>query len=172
MVVSTPFDYFIMLLIVLNTLLLMMKVYLNSIRKSVQFYTGPTVLILFFPAIQYHGQNETYSKVIIYINMVFTGLFTIEAILKIFGFGPKVCTQSYSNELQVEMQYKIYVTFCRITSKMPGMCSISLLFWAALWMLLYLQLRFVSSQTCLDSRLDSRINKFVFSVYRTKINRR
>ncbi|XP_031638409.1 voltage-dependent calcium channel type A subunit alpha-1-like isoform X2 [Contarinia nasturtii] len=62
MVVSPPFDYVIMALIVLNTVLLMMK---------------------------YHGQNEKYDDILRGINKVFTGLFTIEALLKIFGFGIK-----------------------------------------------------------------------------------
>lgn len=52
-----------MLLIVLNTLLLMMK---------------------------YHGQKPAYERIMRYINMGFTGLFSVEAILKIFGFGFKV----------------------------------------------------------------------------------
>ncbi|XP_055309467.1 voltage-dependent calcium channel type A subunit alpha-1-like isoform X3 [Sitodiplosis mosellana] len=62
MVVSQPFDYFIMLLIVLNTLLLMMKS---------------------------HGQSESFEKIMRYINIVFTTLFSIESILKILGFGIK-----------------------------------------------------------------------------------
>ncbi|XP_031635540.1 voltage-dependent calcium channel type A subunit alpha-1-like isoform X2 [Contarinia nasturtii] len=62
MVVSQPFDYFIMLLIVLNTLLLMMKS---------------------------HGQSEGFDSVMRYINIVFTTLFSCESILKILGFGIK-----------------------------------------------------------------------------------
>ncbi|KAJ6647412.1 Voltage-dependent calcium channel type A subunit alpha-1, partial [Pseudolycoriella hygida] len=58
-VVSPPVENFIMTLIVLNTVLLMMK---------------------------FHGQTETYEKVMQYINMVFTGMFSIETILKIVGF--------------------------------------------------------------------------------------
>lgn len=48
--------------------------------------TFSTFLLIF----QYHGQNQTYERVLRYINMLFTGLFTIEAMLKIFGFGLKV----------------------------------------------------------------------------------
>lgn len=86
-----------MLLIVLNTLLLMMKVYnvslpMISVFFFIQNLFDPEIYI-FFPKIkQYHGQGDTYGAVLRYINMVFTGLFTIEATLKIFGFGLKVCT--------------------------------------------------------------------------------
>ncbi|XP_033150271.1 voltage-dependent calcium channel type A subunit alpha-1 [Drosophila busckii] len=61
-VVSTPFEYFIMMLIVFNTLLLMMK---------------------------YHNQSEIYEKSLKYINMGFTGMFSVETVLKIIGFGVK-----------------------------------------------------------------------------------
>ncbi|XP_070508110.1 voltage-dependent calcium channel type A subunit alpha-1 isoform X6 [Chironomus tepperi] len=61
-VVSTPFEYFIMMLIVFNTLLLMMK---------------------------YHQQSKNYEKSLKYLNMGFTGMFSVETILKIIGFGVK-----------------------------------------------------------------------------------
>ncbi|CAL4058844.1 unnamed protein product, partial [Meganyctiphanes norvegica] len=59
-VVSTPFEYFIMLLIVLNTLLLMMK---------------------------FHNQSKLYKDTLHYMNTIFTSLFTIECVLKITAFG-------------------------------------------------------------------------------------
>ncbi|XP_076286468.1 calcium voltage-gated channel subunit cacophony isoform X18 [Lasioglossum baleicum] len=59
-VVSTPFEYFIMGLIVLNTLLLMMK---------------------------FHRQSDAYKNTLKYMNMCFTGMFTVECILKIAAFG-------------------------------------------------------------------------------------
>ncbi|KAK9498555.1 hypothetical protein O3M35_003162 [Rhynocoris fuscipes] len=62
-VVSTPFEYFIMMLIVFNTLLLMMK---------------------------YHKQSAIYKKTLNYMNMGFTGMFTVECILKILAFGVRV----------------------------------------------------------------------------------
>ncbi|XP_037914495.1 voltage-dependent calcium channel type A subunit alpha-1 isoform X2 [Hermetia illucens] len=61
-VVSTPFEYFIMMLIVFNTLLLMMK---------------------------YHQQSKMYEKSLMYLNMGFTGMFSVETVLKIIGFGVK-----------------------------------------------------------------------------------
>ncbi|XP_050430003.1 voltage-dependent calcium channel type A subunit alpha-1 isoform X6 [Adelges cooleyi] len=60
LVVSTPFEYFIMILIVLNTLLLMMKFY---------------------------QQKKTYKTALHYMNMAFTGMFTVECVLKILAFG-------------------------------------------------------------------------------------
>ncbi|KAJ8734234.1 hypothetical protein PYW07_014785 [Mythimna separata] len=61
-VVSTPFEYFIMTLIVLNTLLLMMK---------------------------YYNQNDIYADVLKYSNMGFTGMFSVETVLKIIAYGVK-----------------------------------------------------------------------------------
>ncbi|XP_070515117.1 voltage-dependent calcium channel type A subunit alpha-1 isoform X16 [Cardiocondyla obscurior] len=61
-VVSTPFEYFIMILIVFNTILLMMKFY---------------------------NQSDTYKDTLKYMNMCFTGMFTIECIMKIAAFGVK-----------------------------------------------------------------------------------
>ncbi|XP_070165290.1 voltage-dependent calcium channel type A subunit alpha-1 isoform X13 [Polyergus mexicanus] len=61
-VVSTPFEYFIMILIVLNTILLMMK---------------------------HHRQTDLYKNTLKYMNMCFTGMFTVECILKIAAFGVK-----------------------------------------------------------------------------------
>ncbi|CAH0722289.1 unnamed protein product, partial [Brenthis ino] len=61
-VVSTPFEYFIMALIVLNTLLLMMK---------------------------YYNQNDVYAEILKYSNMGFTGMFSVETVLKIIAYGVK-----------------------------------------------------------------------------------
>ncbi|CAK1599480.1 unnamed protein product [Parnassius mnemosyne] len=61
-VVSTPFEYFIMTLIVLNTLLLMMK---------------------------YYKQNDLYADILKYSNMGFTGMFSVETVLKIIAYGVK-----------------------------------------------------------------------------------
>uniref|UniRef100_A0A3Q0SV45 Voltage-dependent N-type calcium channel subunit alpha n=1 Tax=Amphilophus citrinellus TaxID=61819 RepID=A0A3Q0SV45_AMPCI len=60
-VVSSPFEYAIMTLIALNTVVLMMK-----------FYDAP----------------EVYESMLKYLNIVFTGLFTIECILKLIAFNP------------------------------------------------------------------------------------
>ncbi|KAL7300820.1 hypothetical protein TKK_0006383 [Trichogramma kaykai] len=59
-VMSTPFEYGIMMLIVFNTLLLMMK---------------------------YHRQSDGYKNTLKYMNMCFTGMFTVECTMKIAAFG-------------------------------------------------------------------------------------
>merc|ERR1719266_617989 len=58
---STPFEYFIMTLIVLNTILLMMK---------------------------YHGAPLILTDVLSYMNFTFTFCFTVECVLKLISFGP------------------------------------------------------------------------------------
>ncbi|KAE8620103.1 hypothetical protein XENTR_v10010099 [Xenopus tropicalis] len=59
-VVSPPFEYTIMALIALNTIVLMMK---------------------------FHGSSNTYENVLKTFNMVFTSLFSLECLLKIMAFG-------------------------------------------------------------------------------------
>uniref|UniRef100_UPI0037E8EDFB calcium channel, voltage-dependent, P/Q type, alpha 1A subunit, b isoform X2 n=1 Tax=Semicossyphus pulcher TaxID=241346 RepID=UPI0037E8EDFB len=60
-VVSPPFEYSIMALIALNTIVLMMK---------------------------YEGASETYDEVLKNLNIVFTTFFFMESILKVIAFGP------------------------------------------------------------------------------------
>ncbi|XP_028274065.1 voltage-dependent N-type calcium channel subunit alpha-1B isoform X1 [Parambassis ranga] len=60
-VVSPPFEYAIMTLIALNTVVLMMK---------------------------FHGAPYVYESMLKYLNIIFTGLFTLECILKIIAFNP------------------------------------------------------------------------------------
>ncbi|XP_041825615.1 voltage-dependent N-type calcium channel subunit alpha-1B [Melanotaenia boesemani] len=60
-VVSSPFEYAIMTSIALNTVVLMMKFY---------------------------GAPDAYESMLKYLNIVFTGLFTLECILKIIAFNP------------------------------------------------------------------------------------
>ncbi|XP_063745485.1 voltage-dependent N-type calcium channel subunit alpha-1B isoform X2 [Eleginops maclovinus] len=60
-VVSPPFEYAIMTLIALNTVVLMMKFY---------------------------GAPDLYESMLKYLNILFTALFTLECFLKIIAFGP------------------------------------------------------------------------------------
>uniref|UniRef100_A0A8C5F4X8 Voltage-dependent N-type calcium channel subunit alpha n=1 Tax=Gadus morhua TaxID=8049 RepID=A0A8C5F4X8_GADMO len=60
-VVSPPFEYAIMTMIALNTIVLMMKFY---------------------------GAPAPYEAMLKYLNIIFTALFTLECILKIIAFGP------------------------------------------------------------------------------------
>ncbi|RZC43172.1 cacophony A, partial [Asbolus verrucosus] len=69
-VVSPPFEYFILTLIVFNTLLLMMK---------------------------YDKQGETYTNILKYFNWIFTSMFTMECILKILGFGVRNFIKDFWN---------------------------------------------------------------------------
>jgi hypothetical protein len=39
---------------------------------------------------QYHNQGKMYEKSLKYLNMGFTGMFSVETVLKIIGFGVKV----------------------------------------------------------------------------------
>ncbi|KAI4877779.1 hypothetical protein NFI96_032999 [Prochilodus magdalenae] len=59
-VVSPPFEYTIMAMIALNTIVLMMK---------------------------YYGASDTYEKMLGNLNIVFTSLFSLECVLKIIAFG-------------------------------------------------------------------------------------
>ncbi|XP_067294981.1 calcium channel, voltage-dependent, N type, alpha 1B subunit, a isoform X2 [Pseudorasbora parva] len=60
-VVSPPFEYSIMIMIALNTVVLMMK---------------------------FHGAPDSYDAMLKYLNIVFTALFSMECVLKIIAFGP------------------------------------------------------------------------------------
>lgn len=40
--------------------------------------------------LKYHQQSKNYEKSLKYLNMGFTGMFSVETILKIIGFGVKV----------------------------------------------------------------------------------
>lgn len=76
--------------------------------------------------LQYHGQGQTYENVMRYINMVFTGLFSVEAVLKIFGFGFKVYFYMLSSYWYFLRHNDDWFDshYFSITSKMLGMFSI------------------------------------------------
>lgn len=40
--------------------------------------------------LKYHQQSKNYEKSLKYLNMGFTGMFSVETVLKIIGFGVKV----------------------------------------------------------------------------------
>uniref|UniRef100_A0A8C1NIV2 Voltage-dependent N-type calcium channel subunit alpha-1B n=1 Tax=Cyprinus carpio TaxID=7962 RepID=A0A8C1NIV2_CYPCA len=60
-VVSTPFEYSILTMIAINTVVLMMK---------------------------FHGAPKPYEEMLKWLNIIFTALFTLECILKVIAFGP------------------------------------------------------------------------------------
>ncbi|KAA3670781.1 uncharacterized protein DEA37_0010364, partial [Paragonimus westermani] len=78
LVVSTPFEYYIMVMIAINTLILMMK-YHRQEQKS--FATPSTDT----EQQAYHN----YCNTLLYFNSAFTVMFSIECVLKIMAFGPK-----------------------------------------------------------------------------------
>ncbi|KAM3188467.1 hypothetical protein ACTXT7_000164 [Hymenolepis weldensis] len=79
LVVSTPFEYYIMVMIALNTLILMMKYHRQERRPSVATNIDTAQQ-------NYHN----YCNTLIFLNSAFTIMFSVECILKIMAFGPKV----------------------------------------------------------------------------------
>lgn len=64
-----------------------------SFRKSIIeiiFYIN--VFVIKYYTVQYHNQSKEYEKSLKYLNMGFTGMFSVETVLKIIGFGVKVGT--------------------------------------------------------------------------------
>ncbi|VUZ42014.1 unnamed protein product, partial [Hymenolepis diminuta] len=78
LVVSTPFEYYIMVMIALNTLILMMKYHRQERRPSVATNIDTAQQ-------NYHN----YCNTLIFLNSAFTIMFSVECILKIMAFGPK-----------------------------------------------------------------------------------
>ncbi|KAK3088414.1 hypothetical protein FSP39_018877 [Pinctada imbricata] len=81
LVVSPKFEYFVMTLIALNTLVLMMK---------------------------HDGQSDSYKDVLKYLNMSFTILFTIECTLKLIGFG-RFSNQNASDGSNLQSPNNFYI---------------------------------------------------------------
>ncbi|KAK4469124.1 hypothetical protein MN116_006708, partial [Schistosoma mekongi] len=78
LVVSTPFEYYIMVMIAINTLILMMKYH----RQEQKSYFTASVDI---EQQAYHN----YCNTLLYFNSAFTVMFSVECMLKIMAFGPK-----------------------------------------------------------------------------------
>lgn len=99
-VVSPPFEYSIMALIALNTIVLMMKVWkrkrLRSLileqHKTLSWISSVLFLSFFVFCVcqQHYEANVAYDNVLKYLNIVFTAFFFMESILKIIAFGPLV----------------------------------------------------------------------------------
>uniref|UniRef100_A0A1I8G0I3 EF-hand domain-containing protein n=1 Tax=Macrostomum lignano TaxID=282301 RepID=A0A1I8G0I3_9PLAT len=115
LVVSTPFEYFIMVMIALNTLILMMKFHGASqfysdimrnlnIAFTVVFSIECLLKMLGLDIRYYRRETQTldgledpehqaykhYCSTLVYLNSAFTVMFSVECILKILAFGPKV----------------------------------------------------------------------------------
>ena len=81
---SAGFEYFILLLITLNTVILMMKVSMNLM--NLKFIRKLLILSQF----KWHNQSEKVKNVLKLLNIAFTSMFTLESILKLAGYGLKV----------------------------------------------------------------------------------
>ena len=88
LVVSTGFEYFILIMIALNTIILtlkVMKLSLFTIKELHGFYN-----CFFLYILKWYKQHEELIRILKYLNIAFTTLFTIECLLKIIAFGIKV----------------------------------------------------------------------------------
>ena len=89
-----------MLLIILNTLLLMCKV------RVYNYLTFPFTWFFF----QFQGAPLEFSDVLADLNLIFTAMFTVECVLKISSFGPKVRNQKkrdfYRNLVYLQPYFK------------------------------------------------------------------
>lgn len=93
LVVSSGFEYFILTMIALNTIILTMKV--NSIIRNENLFLSKYLFIASF-YFQWYNQHEQLIRIMKYLNIAFTTLFTIECILKILAFGIKVSLYNLS----------------------------------------------------------------------------
>lgn len=64
-------------------------------------------------ALQFHRQSDAYKNTLKYMNMCFTGMFTVECILKIAAFGVRVSstmpTKSPIEQILTERAYALRV---------------------------------------------------------------
>ncbi|XP_066447065.1 voltage-dependent L-type calcium channel subunit alpha-1C isoform X4 [Eleutherodactylus coqui] len=84
---STYFEYLMFVLILLNTICL---------------------------AMQHYGQSCSFKEAMNILNMVFTGLFTVEMILKLIAFKPKTGEHAQCHNMQGEENSRISITFFRL----------------------------------------------------------
>ena len=91
----------------INTVTLAMKVIVNFVF-SLLFLSSASTLELESHTIitvcdfifQYEGQGEEYSNALDYLNMIFTGVFAVEFVLKLMAFRVKVCPH-FTSQLTV-----------------------------------------------------------------------
>lgn len=62
---------------------------------------------------QYYNQNDLYADILKYSNMGFTGMFSVETVLKIVAYGVKVSTQTLTlrydiDQVKCEQMYSFY----------------------------------------------------------------
>ena len=62
--------------------------------------------------LQYDGQSAQYEQALDYMNMLFTGVFTVEFVLKLAAFRFKVHHIHYIEIEDSHMSSKLNVSFC------------------------------------------------------------
>jgi len=72
-------------LLLLLLLLLRLIIACNNSKNRVITNRGPFILSL-----QHHGQSALFNYVMDILNMVFTTVFTVEMVLKLIAFKPRV----------------------------------------------------------------------------------
>lgn len=77
------------------------KSYRRHVGLYVRMYVCLSAVCLSVCALQYHQQSEVYRKTLKYCNICFTGMFSVECILKIAAFGPKVCSTSPNDNKKI-----------------------------------------------------------------------
>ncbi|KAK3783093.1 hypothetical protein RRG08_054985 [Elysia crispata] len=97
LVQSPKFEYFIMVLIALNTIVLMMKHYkmsdtLINVTRHLNatfatLFTVEAALKILGHGLRYDGMSDTLIRINGHLNAGFTALFTIECTLKMIGYG-------------------------------------------------------------------------------------
>lgn len=90
---STGFEYVMFVLILLNTVTLAVQV--SSIQLQLNLCCPSSTLTWIkklnsFPSLQHYEQSKTFSYIMDILNMVFTGLFTAEMLLKLLALRPRV----------------------------------------------------------------------------------
>lgn len=97
---STYFEYLMFTLILLNTICLAMQVGVSH-TNTTAFRHPSRVDITWLDCVsnaslQHHGQTKSFNDAMNILNMLFTGLFTVEMILKLIAFKPRVGPLEYN----------------------------------------------------------------------------
>lgn len=117
---STGFEYVMFVLILLNTVTLAIQVSWNDARRAHRSTGIPGSLLLLF-LLQHYEQSKTFSHVMDILNMVFTGLFTVEMLLKLLALRPRVSFHTRLVHLRHTQTHAGHVFFSRsTTSWTPG----------------------------------------------------
>lgn len=74
---------------------------------------------------QFYNQNDSYAEILKYSNMGFTGMFSVETVLKIVAYGVKVSTQTRSLDWHLTF-LKEYVNKYKCTLSVINRCFVYL----------------------------------------------